>query len=724
MMLYRKYFIPHYKCQNMAKILVAVAWPYTNAPVHFGTIAGACLPADIFARFMRLKGNEVLMVSGSDQHGTPIIFTAMEQKSTPEQIAKKYHEINSRALKELGISYDIFFETSHPNHKKVVQEIFLKLLEKGYIYSKLMPMLYCENCKRFLPDRYVVGICPYCKAEDAKGDQCSNCGKTYEATELLEPKCRICGGKPIVKESEHFFLKLSALEENLKKFINDKTYWRENAYLFTKNLLEAGLKDRPVTRDLEWGIDVPLPNMEGKKIYVWFEAVIGYLSSSIEWAARQGMPDKWKEFWYDNEARHYYFIGKDNVPFHSIIWPAILMAYDEKLNLPYDIPANEWLQFGGEKISKSKTKESSIFLPDFLAKYPPDPLRFYLAMHLPEKHDTSFDWDEFESHANKLLLAAYGNLANRVLVTVLKMDGKIPQLKEELLGKDEKELLALMERTKKEVEEHIARCEFKAGIEKIMALVHAANACFQNVKVWELVKTDRQRAEAVLHIFLKLLRNLAIMFLPYIPHSSEKLWRMLGYQKPISSWEELDAPLPAGQELREIKPLFQKIEIKAGEERKEVKLPHLVVADVLAVREVPHAEKLYEIEIDIGTEQRKIVSGIRQYYTASELVGKKIVVVANLKKAKIRGIESNGMLLAAEKNGKLSLIVAPDNAKGTVLLEGTKEEISIEEFKETKLWVKKEGGTLCLNAKLKDGREIKLDGAIADREIEEGTEVR
>ncbi|MEM3493579.1 MAG: methionine--tRNA ligase [Thermoplasmata archaeon] len=708
----------------MAKILVAVAWPYTNAPVHFGTIAGACLPADIFARFMRLMGNEVLMVSGSDQHGTPIIFTAMEQKSTPEEIAKKYHEINSRALNELGISYDIFFETSHSNHKKVAQEIFLKLLEKGYIYPKTMPMLYCENCKRFLPDRYVVGVCPYCRAGDAKGDQCSNCGKTYEATELLEPKCRICGGEPAVRETEHFFLKLSALEEKLKNYINDKTYWRENVYLFTKNLLESGLKDRPVTRDLEWGIDVPLPNMEGKKIYVWFEAVIGYLSASIEWAARKGMPEKWKEFWYEREARHYYFIGKDNVPFHSIIWPAILMAYDEKLNLPYDIPANEWLQFGGEKISKSKTKEASIFLPDYLARYPPDALRFYLSMHLPEKHDTSFDWEEFENYANKVLLGAYGNLVNRVLVTALKMGGKIPKLNAELLGKEEKELLELMERTKREVGDHIARCEFKAGIERIMALVHAANACFQNVKVWEAVKVDREKAEAAIHVFLKLIRNLSIMFYPYMPHSSERIWKMLGYLKPLSSWEELDAPLPVGQELREVKPLFQKIEITGKETPESQKIPHLVVAEILSAREVPNAEKLYEIEIDIGGERRKIVSGIRQYYSQTELVGKKIVVVANLKKAKIRGIESNGMLLAAEREGKLSLIVAPELEKGTVVLEGTKGEISIEDFKATKLWVKKDGTALCLAAKLPDGREMKFDKAIADREIEEGTEVR
>ncbi|MCX8174474.1 MAG: methionine--tRNA ligase [Thermoplasmata archaeon] len=708
----------------MAKILVAVAWPYTNAPVHFGTVAGACLPADIFARFMRLTGNEVLMVSGSDQHGTPIIFTALEQKTTPEQIAKKYHEINSKALAGIGISYDIFFETSHPNHKKVVQEIFLKLLEKGYIYPKKMPMLYCENCKRFLPDRYVVGICPHCRAEDAKGDQCSNCGKTYEATELVEPECRICGGKPVIRETDHFFLKLSALEEKLKEFINSKTYWRENVYLFTKNLLEAGLKDRPVTRDLEWGIDVPLPNMENKKIYVWFEAVIGYLSSSIEWAARQGVPERWKEFWYSGEARHYYFIGKDNVPFHTIIWPAILIAYDEKLNLPHDIPANEWLQFGGEKISKSKTKESSIFLTDYLAKYPPDALRFYLAMHLPEKHDTSFDWEEFESHANKLLLAAYGNLANRVLVTVLKMDGKIPPLNPEVLGKDEKELLALIENTRRAVEAHISKCEFKAGIEKIMALVHAANACFQNVKVWELLKTDKSRAEAVLHVFLRLLRDLAIMFYPYLPHSSEKLWKMLGYKTEICSWNELDAPLPAGQELTGIKPLFPKIEILRQETALGAKLPHLVVAEVVGVKEVPNAEKLYEIEIDLGAERRKIVSGIRQYYGASELVGKKIVLVANLKKAKIRGIESHGMLLAAEKSNKLSLVVAPALQKGTVLLEGGNGEVSIDEFKQTKLWVKKEGSILCLNAKLPDGREMKFEKAIADREIEDGTEVR
>jgi methionyl-tRNA synthetase len=712
----------------MAKILVAVAWPYTNAPVHFGTVAGACLPADIFARFQRLQGNDVLMVSGSDQHGTPIVFTALEQNTTPEAIAKKYHEINYNALSALGISYDIFFQTTHPDHKKVVHEIFLKLLEKGYIYKHEMPMLYCEKCRRFLPDRYVVGTCPRCHSADAKGDQCSECGATYDATELIEPRCRICNSKPVIRNSEHFFLKLSAFEQKLREFIADKTYWRENVYLFTKNLLDAGLKDRAVTRDLEWGIDVPVPGFAEKKIYVWFEAVIGYLSASIAWAVMQGDAGRWKDFWYGNDARHYYFIGKDNVPFHSIIWPAILMGYDEKLKLPYDIPANEWLQFSGEKISKSKTKVSSIFLPEYLARYPPDPLRFYLAMHMPENHDTSFDWEEFESYANKLLLGSYGNFANRVLTTILKMDGRIPPLNEQLLGEAERELLSLMEHTIASVEQHLSRCEFKAGIEKIMALVHAANAYFQNAKVWELVKTDIPKAQTVLHVLTLLIRNLAIMFYPYIPHSSQKLWSMLGYTEPIRAWAQMHEPLPAGREIKNVAPLFSKIEIKSSagsaEAQLEIKIPNIVVAEVLSVNEVPLADKLYEIEIDIGTERRKIVSGIRMHYRKEELVGKRIAVLTNLKKAQIRGIESNGMLLAAEKNDKLALIVARNLEKGFVLLEGTKGEMSIDEFKKTKMWVGREGNALCVHAKLPDGRSIVLRDAVPDRDIDEGAEVR
>ncbi len=706
----------------MTKILVAVAWPYTNAPVHFGTVAGACLPADIFARFMRLKGNEVLMVSGSDQHGTPIIFTAIEQNTTPEAIAKKYHEINASALKQFRISYDIFFETTHPHHKEIVHKIFLKLLEKGYIYKGRMPMLYCPKCQRFLPDRYVIGICPYCRAEDAKGDQCSNCGKTYEASELIQPKCRICDGIPEIRESEHFFLKLSALEENLKEFLKDKQYWRENVYLFTKNLLDAGLKDRPITRDLEWGIEIPIPGYEHKKIYVWFEAVIGYLSATIEWANQSGKD--WKPFWYDKEAKHFYFIGKDNVPFHSIIWPAILMAYDPNLNLPYDIPANEWLQFRGEKISKSKTKEHSIFLPEYLEKYPADALRFYLAMHMPEKHDTSFDWEEFESYANKLLLGAYGNLANRILVSLLKMGGRIPAPKIELRTEDDNRILALMETTVREVENHLLKCEFKAGIEKIMALVHATNAYFQNTKPWELIKTEPERAECVFYILTTILRNLSILFAPYLPESSEKLWQMLGFEGKIEKWEILKEPLRTGQQIRNVSPLFRKIEILEVKEKKEntipPKIPNLVVGEVLSVKNVENADKLYEIEVDTGTEKRKIVAGIRMYYTPEELKGRKILIVTNLEPRKIKGIVSNGMLLAAECENKIALICVPALQKGTVVLEGSKDWLSFEEFKATKMKIVNKN----LDIHLPDGRKLLIKEAFADREIEEGTEVR
>jgi len=378
------------------RILIAVAWPYANGSLHLGQIAGAYLPADIFARYHRLRGNQVLMVSGSDQHGTPITVRAEQEGRPPKEVADHYHKEFLDSWQRFGITFDLFTTTDTPNHRKVSQDLFLTLRDKGYIYKDTMTLLYCPTCKRFLPDRYVEGTCPHCSFEGTRGDQCDNCGKPLNPVELIEPYCLICSSVPEVRESEHFFLRLSAFNDQLLEWVRKQAHWRQNVLNFTISFLTEGLKDRAITRDIEWGVPVPVPGFESKRIYVWFEAVIGYLSASKEWAERNGDEERWSEFW-QGDAKSYYFIGKDNIPFHTIIWPAMLMGCDG-LNLPYDVPANEFLTLEGRQLSTSRNW--AIWLPDYLERYDPDPLRYFLSVSMPEGGDTDFSWREFVRRNN------------------------------------------------------------------------------------------------------------------------------------------------------------------------------------------------------------------------------------------------------------------------------------------------------------------------------------
>ncbi|OGO06667.1 MAG: methionine--tRNA ligase, partial [Chloroflexi bacterium RBG_13_57_8] len=372
------------------RIFIGVAWPYADGSLQLGNLAGADLPADIFARYHRLKGNEVLMVSGSDQHGTPITLKAEKEGKSPHEIIDYYQREFLDCWGKIGISFDLFTGTSTGNHAEVVHDIFLKLLEKGYLYRATVSQLYCPRCQRFLPDRYVEGVCPFCKTPGARGDQCDACSKPLNATELIGAYCRICNTPPTPKESEHFFLKLSAFQEQLEKWADEKkAKWRPNVNGFTQRYLKEGLRDRAITRDIEWGVPVPVPGFENKRIYVWFEAVIGYLSASREWATKiAGDKDRWRDFWDETRgAKSYYFLGKDNIPFHTIIWPAMLLGYGG-LNLPADVPANEFLTIEGKKISKSRNW--AVWLPDYLSRYDPDPLRYILSVNMPETGDTDF----------------------------------------------------------------------------------------------------------------------------------------------------------------------------------------------------------------------------------------------------------------------------------------------------------------------------------------------
>jgi methionyl-tRNA synthetase len=543
------------------RILVAVAWPYANGPLHLGHIAGAYLPADIFARYHRLKGNEVLMVSGSDQHGTPITIKAEQEKKTPGEIVARYHQQFLDSWQKLGISFDLFTTTDTANHARVARDIFLTLLGKGYIYKATMSQPYCPSCQRFLPDRYIEGTCPYCHSPGARGDQCDDCGKPINPAELINPRCQLCGTTPQFKDSEHFFFKLSAFQDRISAWAGEQSQWRPNVYALTQRYLKEGLRDRAITRDIEWGVPVPVSGFENKRLYVWFEAVIGYLSATKEWAKAKGDEAGWRSFW-EKGAKSYYFIGKDNIPFHTIIWPAMLMGY-EGLNLPYDVPANEFLTIEGRKLSTSRNW--AVWLPNYLARYEPDPLRYLLSINMPETSDTDFSWREFVRRNNDELVATYGNLVNRVLTFVYRnFDGRIPQHGE--LDKPSQALINKAEDTLKGVGELLAACHFKQAIMLAMELAHTTNRYLDNKSPWKIIKEDKQAAADSLYVALYAISCLKTALYPFLPFSSQKLHEYLGFEGDVEGggWK-LYPPSP-GQKLLEPKPLFAKLDDKLIEE--------------------------------------------------------------------------------------------------------------------------------------------------------------
>jgi methionyl-tRNA synthetase len=568
------------------KIGVFVAWPYASGDRHMGHVAGAYLPPDIFARYHRLRGNDVIMVSGSDSHGTPITVAAEQEGVSPEELFLRYHRRFLKSFAELGLSFDLFTHTDTKNHHDVSQDMFLKLLENGYIHKDVMRQLYCEQEQRYLPDRYVEGTCPLCGFDNARGDQCDNCGRPLDATELIEPRCKFDGSTPVIKETEHFFLDLPAFSERLTEWLEDKDYWRPNVLNFTTNMLRDGLRARAITRDMEWGIDVPVEGYEDKCIYVWFEAVIGYLSASIEWAKNQGSPERWRE-WWQHPARGYYFIGKDNIPFHAIIWPAMLMGYGD-LNLPYDLPANEYLNLEGIKLSVSRN--FAVWLPEYLSRYDPDPLRYYLTINAPENRDTDFSWYDFWRKNNDELLATWGNLAHRVLTfTYRNFDQRVPEPGE--LAPEDQAILQKVEAAFEPVGDLIGKTHFKAALGEVMAVAHEANRYLDEKEPWKVMKEDRQAAATTMYVMLGVINSLKVLFYPFLPFSSQRLHEYLGCEgnlmgEPrIQTFEEdgkthealvYDLPtakvswaprsLPAGQALNEPKPLFKKLEESIVEE--------------------------------------------------------------------------------------------------------------------------------------------------------------
>ena len=542
-------------------IFIGVAWPYANGPLHLGHIAGAYLPADIFARYHRLKGNKVLMVSGSDQHGTPITLRAEQENKSPQEIVSRYHQDFLDCWQKMGISWDLFTTTGTVNHAQTTHDIFLKLLDEGYIYKNAVPQAFCPKCQRFLPDRYVEGTCPYCQFPQARGDQCDECGRTMNPSDLLNLRCRICGTEPRFEVSEHFFLRLSAFEDRLKTWLKDKTYWRQNVLNFTLGFLEGGLKDRAITRDIDWGVTVPQLGFENKRIYVWFEAVIGYFSASKEWAKSQGDADAWQQFW-NGDAKSYYFIGKDNIPFHTLIWPAMLMGYGG-LNLPFDVPANEFLTIEGKRLSTSR--KWAVWLPDYLERYAPDPLRYLLSVNMPETGDTDFSWREFLRRNNDELVATYGNLAHRVLTFAYRnFDGAVPSPGE--IDSQGQKLLAKAQETLNDVDGLIYGCHFKEGVKAAMSLCQEANRYLDDKAPWKAIKEDKPASATAIYVALSVLAALKTILYPYLPFSSERLHKFLGFDGSIETNGWQVQSVLAGQKLMEPEPLFRKLDDSIVEE--------------------------------------------------------------------------------------------------------------------------------------------------------------
>ena len=586
-------------------ILVAVAWPYGNAEIHVGNLVGSYLPADIFARYHRLKGNKVLMVSGTDSHGTPITVRAESENKTPLEIYKRFHNGFLELFQKMGLNYDLFTSTHTENHFKVSQAMFKALLKNGFMYKKTQAQWYSPAQGRFLPDRYVEGTCYICGYENARSDQCDKCGNLLEAEKLINPRTRTDGSTPELRETEHYFLDLSKLEPEIESFLKAReSYWRPNVLRQSLGQIQTeGLRGRPITRDLEWGIPVPVEGWDKKCLYVWFEAVIGYLSAAIEWSQVHGQPDAWRDWWKNMDDKTYHFIGKDNIPFHAIIWPAELLgageAFDEEFGcekkepfvLPYDVPANEFLNLEGKKISGSRNW--AVYGLDFLSRYDADALRYYLSNIMPETRDTDWDWEEFYHRNNDELVATWGNLANRVLSFAYKhWEGIVPDPGE--LQKDDLALLAEIEKGFDTVGAELDAVKLRAALNEAMRLASEVNKYLDTTAPWLTIKTDKQAAGRSIYVAMKAIDSLKILFSPFLPFSSEALNKYLGYdnqlfgeqytqeledslgthtglfynpEKAQGSWQPSD--LKPGAHFNKPKPLFRKLDHSIVDEERE-----------------------------------------------------------------------------------------------------------------------------------------------------------
>uniref|UniRef100_A0A7C4YFI8 Methionine--tRNA ligase n=1 Tax=candidate division WOR-3 bacterium TaxID=2052148 RepID=A0A7C4YFI8_UNCW3 len=640
------------------KYLITSALPYANGPLHIGHLAGAYLPADIFTRFLKKKGIYAIHICGTDENGVPITITAEKEGITPKDVVDKYHKLIKEQFDSVHIQFDNFSRTTTEIHRKLSQDFFLKILKNGYIEKRETEQFYCERCKRFLPDRYIEGICPFCKEDGARGDQCEKCGRWLEPTLLIQPRCKICGSTPVIKKTFHWYLRLDLFQKKLEEWVKTKK-WKENVITAVYKWLNEGLKPRAITRDIDWGVPVPLDEAKGKVLYVWFDAPIGYISSTIEYSNKIGNENLWKELWKDEETKLIHFIGKDNIVFHTLIWPAMLMGYGEYI-LPYDVPANEFLNFKDEKMSTSRNL--AVWINDITEKYNPDFLRFYVTLIMPETKDSNFTFEDFKIRVESDLINNFGNLVNRTLSFIKKnYNGRIPE--RHILDDKDNEILRKIEETMKSVEKNIMSYRFRDALKEFIELSSTGNRYFDSSAPWKLIKEDRKKCDNVLNISCVLIDALSDIGEIFIPLGTGKVKEMLGRKK--REWDRITEDLIKGGEvIGELKTLYEKFKDEKGVEMNKISIEdfkklELKIGKIINVEDIEGANKLYKIEVEIGDERRTLVAGIKEHYKKEELIGKLIVVVANLEPAKIRGVESQGMLLAASDGEKIS-IISPD----------------------------------------------------------------
>jgi methionyl-tRNA synthetase len=676
---------------NKKRILVTSALPYANGPIHLGHLAGAYLPADIFVRYHRLKGSDVIYICGSDEHGVPIMLRARNEGITPQKVVDRFHELNKKSFAEFGIKFDYYGRTSSKIHHETSQDFFTKLAEKDIFILKEEEQLYDPEAKMFLADRFIRGTCPSCNYEDAYGDQCEKCGSSLSPEDLINPRSAITNAQPVKKKTAHWYLPLAGFQAQLEKWIGEHPEWKSNVLGQIKSWFNDGLRDRAVTRDLPWGITIPedvakAKNIDasGKVLYVWFDAPIGYISATKEWALEQENADLWKTYWQDESTRLIHFIGKDNIVFHCLIFPSMLMAHGDFV-LPENVPANEFLNLEGKKLSTSRNY--AVWLGDYLKKFQPDSLRYVLAGNLPETRDADFSWNDFQARHNNELADTLGNFINRTITFAHKYFlGKVPVAG--ILDDLDKELVARIESVPGKLAELIEKYQFKAYVREFMDLARFANKYFNDKEPWKTRRENPDTCATTIFLCLQTALTLSIIGEPVLPFTARKIWKQLNVERELTWADAAKLLLENGHPINKAEILFEKIEdesinqeiqrLKAvGDstnqqegttENKEEHMERinfdtfkkikLRVAKVTQAEKVEKADKLLKLQIDLGEEQRQIIAGIAEHYSPEELVGKQIVVVANLEPATIRGVESNGMLLAAtDEAGKLSLVV-------------------------------------------------------------------
>ena len=671
---------------------ITAALPYTNGPIHIGHLAGVYVPADIFARYQRLKNNEVAFICGSDEHGVAISIKAKKEHTTPQAIIDKYHAIIKQSFADFGISFDNYSRTSAPIHHQTASDFFKKLYEQGDFIEEISEQLYDEEAHQFLADRFVIGTCPKCGNPEAYGDQCERCGSSLNATDLIDPKSSITGSKPTLKATKHWFLPLNRYQEFLEKWILEghKSDWKPNVYGQVKSWLDDELKPRAVTRDLDWGIPVPVEGAEGKVLYVWFDAPIGYISSTKEWAEREGKD--WRPYWQDKNTELVHFIGKDNIVFHCIIFPAMLKAEGSYI-LPTNVPANEFLNLEGNKLSTSKNW--AVWLHEYLQDFAnqQDVLRYALTANAPETKDNDFTWKDFQARNNNELVAIFGNFINRVAVLTQKYyEGVIPAAGE-FNDIDTETLRQITELTEK-IEQSLERYRFREAQQELMNMARLGNKYLADEEPWKLIKTDPERVKTVMYVALQIATALAVASEPFLPFTSEKLKRML--QLGAITWESLKTNatelLKAGHRIGTAELLFEKIEDAAIEKQlqrlENTKLANqqeaqanteitvapqkelisyddfakmdIRIGTILEAEKMPKADKLLILKVDTGIDQRTIVSGIAQSFAPEEIIGKKVTVLVNLAPRKLRGVESQGMILMVENSEGKYTFINPD----------------------------------------------------------------